>query len=61
MKKVHCPTCGRTFDSQKTLSMPFCNPRCRQVDLGRWLEETNAIPNDPEAAAEADDAEQEEQ
>jgi len=45
--------------------MPFCSLRCRQVDLGRWLEETNAIPNDPEAAAEAeaaglDDADQQE-
>ena len=61
MKKMHCPTCGHTFDPEKTPSMPFCSLRCRQVDLGRWLEETHAIPTDSEAAAEADAAEQEEQ
>ena len=61
MKKVHCPTCGRTFVPEKSPAMPFCGLRCRQVDLGRWLEETNTIPADPETAAEAEAVEQEEQ
>ena len=60
MKKAHCPTCGRAFDPEKTTSMPFCSLRCREVDLGRWLDETNAIPVDPETSAEEDEAEQEE-
>jgi hypothetical protein len=32
---------------QKTAVMPFCSPRCRQVDLHRWLGEQYAVPNAP--------------
>jgi hypothetical protein len=24
--------------------MPFCSPRCRLVDLNRWLSEENRVP-----------------
>ncbi len=24
--------------------MPFCSERCRQIDLGRWLDERYTIP-----------------
>lgn len=24
--------------------MPFCSPRCKQIDLGRWLGEKISIP-----------------
>ena len=24
--------------------MPFCSDRCRQVDLGRWLNEDYGLP-----------------
>jgi endogenous inhibitor of DNA gyrase (YacG/DUF329 family) len=24
--------------------MPFCSERCRQVDLGRWLDEAYGLP-----------------
>jgi endogenous inhibitor of DNA gyrase (YacG/DUF329 family) len=24
--------------------MPFCSPRCKQVDLGRWLDERYSLP-----------------
>ena len=41
--------------------MPFCSVRCRDVDLGRWLNESNAIPCDPESAAEAEAAESDEE
>jgi len=27
--------------------MPFCSPRCRQTDLGRWLSEGYAVPEPP--------------
>jgi endogenous inhibitor of DNA gyrase (YacG/DUF329 family) len=36
-----CPICGRA--SQPT-TRPFCSPRCAQVDLGRWLTGSYAIP-----------------
>jgi endogenous inhibitor of DNA gyrase (YacG/DUF329 family) len=24
--------------------MPFCSHRCRQIDLGRWLDEGYSVP-----------------
>ena len=24
--------------------MPFCSERCRQIDLGRWLDEGYGLP-----------------
>ena len=40
-----CPVCGRPATPS---SRPFCSPRCRSVDLGRWLGGTYAIPGSPE-------------
>lgn len=28
--------------------MPFCGDRCRLVDLGRWLNEEQGLPIEPE-------------
>ncbi|HTM54084.1 MAG TPA: DNA gyrase inhibitor YacG [Pirellulales bacterium] len=44
MTQVRCPTCGKNFDPQASRFMPFCSPRCRQIDLGRWLNEDISIP-----------------
>lgn len=41
---VRCPTCGKSFDAEASLAMPFCSPRCKQIDLGRWLDERIGIP-----------------
>jgi hypothetical protein len=46
MPVVHCPTCGRLFEIEQSKSPPFCSSRCRQIDLGRWLDETNSLPYD---------------
>jgi tRNA threonylcarbamoyladenosine biosynthesis protein TsaE len=35
-KKAPCPICGKTVDQQSP-TFPFCSPRCRLVDLGRWF------------------------
>lgn len=50
-----CPICSRQTDPKYR---PFCSRRCADVDLGRWLTESYAIPaesdendlpdNDPE-------------
>ncbi|MCR0981845.1 DNA gyrase inhibitor YacG [Roseomonas populi] len=40
-----CPICGRP---SQPATRPFCSPRCRAVDLGRWLGETYAVPGEPE-------------
>jgi endogenous inhibitor of DNA gyrase (YacG/DUF329 family) len=42
-----CPICGKPTAQQ---FRPFCSPRCKDVDLHRWLFGVYAIP-----AAETDD------
>ena len=40
-KAKRCPICGQPA----TAAMhPFCSPRCRDVDLNRWLSGTYVIP-----------------
>lgn len=49
-----CPICNRPT---KADYRPFCSKRCADVDLGKWLTGSYAIPaNDPE---DAEDLEQE--
>jgi endogenous inhibitor of DNA gyrase (YacG/DUF329 family) len=36
-----CPICGKGPDAKYR---PFCSRRCADVDLGRWLNESYAIP-----------------
>ena len=36
-----CPICGKPAE-QKFL--PFCSPRCRDVDLNRWLSGRYIVP-----------------
>ena len=43
-KRGGCPICGRPVVPEHR---PFCSPRCRQVDLGRWLSGDYAIPGEP--------------
>ena len=45
-----CPICGKPAVEA---SKPFCSPRCRDVDLNRWLSGKYVIPGketDPEDA-----------
>ena len=45
-----CPECGKPAMSA---TLPFCSPRCRDVDLNRWLSGKYVIPGretDPEDA-----------
>ena len=40
MSEEKCPICGKpdaNFDSPKE-SLPFCSKRCKNADLGKWLE-----------------------
>lgn len=48
MTEVRCPTCRRLFDPERTTAMPFCSPRCKQIDLGRWLKEEYGLPIEAE-------------
>ena len=39
-----CPVCKRPEAPEHR---PFCSPRCRDIDLGRWLKGLYAIPGRP--------------
>jgi uncharacterized protein len=63
MIKVRCPICDKWMMGASTREwpdFPFCTPRCRLVDLGRWLGEEYAVQRDPENAEGDSDAEPEE-
>jgi len=45
-----CPICKRPASGP---TLPFCSPRCRDVDLNRWLTGSYVIP------ATEDDADEE--
>lgn len=36
-----CPICAKAPDPRYR---PFCSRRCADIDLGRWLNESYAIP-----------------
>jgi hypothetical protein len=40
-----CPICGKSARPRAdNPSAPFCGPRCKQVDLGKWLDEAYRVP-----------------
>jgi len=47
MAVIECVTCQKEFDTQKSPATPFCSHRCRQIDLGRWLNEEYGLPVEP--------------
>ena len=49
MALPHCPVCDKEVDPQTTPAMPFCSDRCRDVDLGRWMNEDHGVPFEGEA------------
>ena len=39
-----CPICDRpAAPRSENAAFPFCSPRCKQVDLGKWLDEDYRI------------------
>jgi endogenous inhibitor of DNA gyrase (YacG/DUF329 family) len=52
---VPCPICDKVFDFDASQAAPFCSPRCRQIDLKRWLGEEYSVPvvRDPDSDEEA--------
>lgn len=36
-----CPLCGHPAEEDYR---PFCSKRCKQLDLGRWLDESYRVP-----------------
>jgi len=51
MIKVRCPICDRPMDGAGPAEwpeFPFCSPRCKTIDLGRWLGETYRVKGAPD-------------
>jgi endogenous inhibitor of DNA gyrase (YacG/DUF329 family) len=51
MIRVRCPICQRKMQGQSTREwpqFPFCSPKCKLVDLGRWLGENYRVPSAPD-------------
>jgi endogenous inhibitor of DNA gyrase (YacG/DUF329 family) len=44
-----CPICGKPAVARH---LPFCSRRCADIDLGRWLKGTYAIPASEEEETE---------
>jgi endogenous inhibitor of DNA gyrase (YacG/DUF329 family) len=44
MKNRPCPICRKPRSAEFA---PFCSPRCRDIDLGRWFGEGYAVPGQP--------------
>ena len=43
--KLECPECGKKLEVAPDFpTRPFCSPRCKQIDLGRWFNEEFRIP-----------------
>jgi endogenous inhibitor of DNA gyrase (YacG/DUF329 family) len=46
--RPQCPICHREVAAYPdNPSFPFCGPRCKLIDLGRWLDGTYRIPGPP--------------
>ncbi|MHC5305813.1 DNA gyrase inhibitor YacG [Bartonella sp. LJL80] len=39
-----CPECGKASTREH---YPFCSPRCRAIDLNRWLSGSYVLPGKP--------------
>jgi tRNA threonylcarbamoyladenosine biosynthesis protein TsaE len=51
---ARCPACGRPVEASAA-TFPFCTPRCRLIDLGRWMKGDYRLgrPLDPESDEES--------
>lgn len=59
MVVVTCPTCqkkGELTALEEWPQFPFCSPRCKLIDLGRWLGEDYRLPeSDTSETSESED------
>jgi endogenous inhibitor of DNA gyrase (YacG/DUF329 family) len=44
MPMIRCLVCDQLFSPEHSTSLPFCSPRCKQIDLSRWLDERYSMP-----------------
>jgi endogenous inhibitor of DNA gyrase (YacG/DUF329 family) len=42
-----CPICKKAVKPRgENNAFPFCSPRCKQVELGKWLNEEYRVPTE---------------
>ena len=46
---MKCPICRKPADPE---FKPFCSRRCADLDLGKWMNDSYAIPGEPADVAE---------
>jgi endogenous inhibitor of DNA gyrase (YacG/DUF329 family) len=47
---ARCPICGRSAAlREQNPAFPFCGVRCKQIDLGKWLDEQYRVAGDAES------------
>ncbi len=47
-KTIKCPTCEKPVEwKPENAYRPFCNERCKLIDLGAWADESHRIPGAP--------------
>lgn len=51
-RRLACPICGKPSEDA---ARPFCSRRCSDIDLGRWLTESYAIPDTAPPAPEPEE------
>ena len=52
-----CPICKRPIpQSESENYRPFCSRRCADIDLGRWLTGSYAIPGKPDELEDEQDS-----
>lgn len=50
-----CPICGGEVGPRKeNPCFPFCNARCKTIDLGKWMNEEYRVPADDSEDQEGD-------
>jgi endogenous inhibitor of DNA gyrase (YacG/DUF329 family) len=49
-----CPICRKAVN--RSSSAPFCSARCKQVDLGKWLNEDYRIETNERSDATSDES-----
>jgi endogenous inhibitor of DNA gyrase (YacG/DUF329 family) len=54
-KSTRCPICKKPSSAEYR---PFCSKRCSDIDLGRWLKGSYAIPGDTKLPDEDGDGEE---
>jgi len=47
--KYKCPICKELTAWENNPSKPFCSPRCKLIDLGKWADGSYSLQSDEPA------------